>query len=132
MPSGYHESHRPRVVERAPCQEMVITEDIDVMSNLPMLKHTEFDGGRLLGGGVLLASEPYYEKGNDLSFKRMNFRGKDWASVFISVPSHLGIIRYTEQRSENIPITVNICPPPAVMMVAGARFCSICGSLWVR
>jgi UbiD family decarboxylase len=112
----------PRVVDTAPCQEVVITKDIDVMSTLPILKHTEFDGGRLFGGGVLLASEPHYERGNDLSFKRMNFRGKDWASVFISVPSHLGTIRYTDRRSENIPITVNICPPPAVMMVAGAAF----------
>ncbi len=112
----------PVVVEKAPCHEIVLTSNLDVMATLPILKHTEFDGGRLMGGGIILASPPYYRTGSDLSLKRMNFRGKDWASLFIGAPTHLGLLRFTERRGENIPLTINICPPPAVMMVAGAFF----------
>lgn len=42
---------RPRVVDDAPCQEVVITENIDVPATMPILKHTELDAGRILGGG---------------------------------------------------------------------------------
>lgn len=112
----------PAIVEKAPCQEVVITKDINVLATLPILKHTEFDGGRILGGGIILACPPYYYKGNDLSLKRTNFRGRDWASLFIGTPTHLGLLRFTERRGQNIPITINICPPPAAIMVAAAYF----------
>ena len=32
-----------RVVSKAPCQEVVIAEDIDVTATLPIIKHTEHD-----------------------------------------------------------------------------------------
>ena len=43
------------VVDKAPCQEVVITgEDIDVPSMLPVLKHTTKDGARVMGSGNVL------------------------------------------------------------------------------
>jgi UbiD family decarboxylase len=44
----------PVGVDNASCQEVVITKNIDVMALLPLLKHTEFDGGRIIGGGNCL------------------------------------------------------------------------------
>ncbi|MDP2719121.1 MAG: UbiD family decarboxylase, partial [Dehalococcoidia bacterium] len=38
-------------VSSAPCQEVVITENIDVERMLPIIKHSEADGARILGGG---------------------------------------------------------------------------------
>ena len=35
------------VVEDAPCQEVVITDEIDVPSYLPIIKHTARDAGRI-------------------------------------------------------------------------------------
>ena len=37
----------PKVVKAAPCQEVVIKEDIDVMGTLPILKHSDRDGARI-------------------------------------------------------------------------------------
>lgn len=108
----------PRVVEKAPCQEVVITANIDVPGTLPILKYTELDGDRVQGGGVVLAMGESYRGGSDLSFKRMIFRGKDWSSIAVERTSHLGGIRYTEHRGEKIPLTINIGAPPACMMLA--------------
>ena len=49
----------PKVVETAPCQEVVITENIDVMATIPITKYTEDDAGRILGSGIILATGPY-------------------------------------------------------------------------
>lgn len=112
----------PKVVGEAPCQEMVITEDIDVLSTMPVLKYSELDAGRILSGGILLISGPYAAGGSELSFKRMHFRGKDWASIAANPLSHAGIIRYVGSRSERIPLTVNIGVPPAVALTAAGSF----------
>ena len=53
----------PRVIERAPCQEAVITENIDILETLPVLKHTEADVGRIIGSGNYLISVKYFEDG---------------------------------------------------------------------
>jgi 4-hydroxy-3-polyprenylbenzoate decarboxylase len=111
----------PKGVGEAPCQEVIIQTGIDVMGTLPIIKHTERDGGRILGGGIIFASG-IRNGGTELCFKRMNFRGKDWGSLFIGMPTHLGLLRYTERRGQEIPLTINIGTPPAVSMVAGAAF----------
>ena len=109
----------PEVVAEAPCQEVVIKDDIDVMATLPIIKHSELDAGRILGGGIVLSSEASIADGNDISFKRMHFRGKDWASIFILGGTHLSYITHREGRTEPVPVTVNIGTPPSVIMVAG-------------
>jgi 4-hydroxy-3-polyprenylbenzoate decarboxylase len=48
----------PRTVSEAPCQEVVLTGDINVMATLPILKHTERDGARILGGGARKLCSP--------------------------------------------------------------------------
>jgi UbiD family decarboxylase len=109
----------PRIVRDAPCQEVVITENIDAMSVLPILKHSPKDGARILGGGNYLSR---FKGGIDLSFKRTHFRGKDWATVWIGPGSHIERAITTELRGERINLTVNISTPPAVNVVAAACF----------
>lgn len=109
----------PKVVQTAPCQEVVITDNIDVPATLPLIKHSEVDAGRILGGGVTLVTEPYCVKGSDVAFKRMHFRGKDWSSINILRGTHLSYVTHRDGRSEAVPITINIGIPPAVIMLAG-------------
>jgi UbiD family decarboxylase len=111
----------PQVVESAPCQEAVITNNIDLMGMLPVLKHSTRDGARVLSSGVYLVSGEYFRDGMCVSFKRTHFRGKDWASVWVSPGSHLEKIATTELRGKNVPLTANICSPPAVNMIAGSH-----------
>ena len=81
---------KPEVVKEAPCQEVVVTDGIDVMATLPIIKHTERDGARILGCGNPLVSGKYFRGGFDISFKRMHFRGKDWGTLLAAPGTHLG------------------------------------------
>ncbi|MBI4333409.1 MAG: UbiD family decarboxylase [Chloroflexi bacterium] len=108
----------PRVVEHAPCQEAVITENIDVPATMPLIKHTEYDGGRMLGGGNTFIGPDYFFGGTHLSFNRMSFRGKNWSGVHAFYGTHLGET-LMEHRGQKVPATINIGTPPAVMVIAG-------------
>jgi len=109
----------PQIVKGAPCQEVVITDNIDVMAILPIIKHSERDGGHVLGSGINFVSGKYCDGGTEVCFKRMLFRSKDWGSTFWGVLSHLGKIGFVQHKGERIPVTININTPPAVALVAG-------------
>ena len=111
----------PKVVKDGPCQEVVITDNIDVMATLPIIKHTERDGGRFLGGGNILLTGKYFGAGAHISFNRASFRGKDWATICALSTTHLGD-RARVKRDEMIPVTLNISTPPAVKIVAATHF----------
>ena len=107
----------PREVTSAPSQELVTTSDIDVEALLPICKYTETDPGRILGGGVAYLSGP--DIGSCVSYKRTHFRGKDWASMAFIPSSHMEHWSIDRKRKgQKLPLTINICPPPAVMAVA--------------
>lgn len=107
----------PRLVSDAPSQEVVITKDIDVLSTLPVCKYTETDPGRILGGGVTLLSGP--DIGTCASYKRVHFRGKDWGSLAFIPSSHMEHwVIDRKRKGQPLPMTINVCPPPAVMAVA--------------
>ena len=110
----------PKIVNDAPCQEVVTTKNIDVSAMLPIIKHGEKDAGRILGGGIQLLMGPYFDSGTNVSFNRIHFRGKDWASISTAQITHIGMAAFKTHRDERIPITININPPLAVQMVAGA------------
>ena len=110
----------PKVVTKAPCQEVVITDNIDVTATLPIIKHSADDAGPMLGGGVVLAKDPAHGT-YEISFKRMHFRGKDWGSINIIPATHLGKITSGEfAKGNRVPLTINIGVAPAVMMMAAA------------
>jgi len=110
----------PKIVSQAPCQEVVITDNIDVTATLPIIKHSADDAGPMLGGGVVLAKDPVHGT-YEISFKRMHFRGKDWGSINIIPATHLGKITAGEfAKGNRVPMTINIGVAPAVMMMAAA------------
>ncbi len=109
----------PEVVKEAPCQEIVITENIDVPGTLPIITHTESDVGRIIGCGIQLVRDVFRKGDTNISFNRIRFRGKDWASLSTAQFTHIGMMAFKTHRRERIPITVNINPSPAVMMAAG-------------
>ncbi|MDP2643725.1 MAG: UbiD family decarboxylase [Desulfobacterales bacterium] len=111
----------PRIVAEGPCQEVVITEDIDVFSTIPIIKHTEEDAGRILGGLHVLITGKYFDGGSEISFKRTHFQGKNWATLMTGDHTHIGKIAQ-KFRGSKIPITINIGTPPAVTVVAGGGF----------
>ncbi|MDP2661797.1 MAG: UbiD family decarboxylase [Dehalococcoidia bacterium] len=112
----------PREVKDAPCQEVVIDKNIDIWDVVPMIAHTPVDPGRTLGGGNTLITGKYFWGGSHVSFNRMNFRGKDFASFQISPGSHTDMVATEWYKKGPIPMTINMGVPPAVTLMAGAGF----------
>lgn len=112
----------PRVVESAPCQEVVVDKNIDVWPIVPMIKHTPSDPGRTLGGGNTLATGKWFWGGTHISYNRMFFRGPDFSSFQISPGSHTDMIASRFYHKELIPLTINMGVPPACTLMAGAGF----------
>ena len=111
----------PEVIEEASCQEVIITDSIDLISTLPIIKHSEGDGAPVLGGGVPLVTALAGSKGSDLSFKRVCFRGANLGTIYIGPGSHLDHILNVEHKGKKIPLTINITVPPAVALIAAAN-----------
>lgn len=112
----------PIEVKEAPCQENVITEDIDILKYLPVPKTTEVDAGRILTGGIVMARIPGTESFN-LSYHRMNVIGKDFTSIAIQAGRHLLEL---VKKGAKIPVTVNIgCNPATLLAASGATQQSI-------
>lgn len=110
-----------REVSEGPCQEVFIpAEGVDPFELFPMIQHTEMDGGRFFGSGVHMITGKYCEGKSQLSFYRMSFRGKTYASINM-VPGGHGERIARKFRNEKIPCTINISPPPMVeLMGAGS------------
>jgi len=108
----------PVVVDSAPCQEVVITENIDVPGTLPLLQYTAGDAGRIIGGGIALISGE--DIGHCATYKRMHFRGPDWATLAFNPGSHFEhFVLERRKARQNLPLTINIGTSPAVGIVAG-------------
>lgn len=112
----------PKVVNDAPCQEVVIDKDIEVYSVIPVIKQTPKDPLRTLGGGNTLISGKYFWGGTHVSYNRMSFRGKDYPSFQVSPGSHTDMVVKEWYCKEPIPMTINMGVPPAVTMLAGGGF----------
>jgi len=116
----------PKIVDKAPCQEVVIDKNIDVWPVIPMIQHTPSDPGRTLGGGKTVASPKQFWGGWHISYNRMSFREdlgwKDKSTFQISPGSHTDQIATKFYKKELIPFTINMGIPPAATIMAGAGF----------
>src|SRR5207245_9025142 len=79
----------PIVVKDAPCQEVVITRDVDVWDVGPMISHSKTEPGRTLGAGNTVVRGQHFWGGSHIGYNRMNFRGPDYSSFQISPGSHM-------------------------------------------
>ncbi|MBI4290643.1 MAG: UbiD family decarboxylase [Betaproteobacteria bacterium] len=105
------------VVSNAPAQEIVHDKNINVLDNIPITTHTATDPGPILSGGVILLHGP--GGGTDISYKRIHFQGPDWASMFHVPGTHSQqIVAHYAARKLPVPLTINLSPPPAVLVVA--------------
>jgi UbiD family decarboxylase len=124
--SGLIEPIHPKIVDRAPCQEVVIDKDIDVWPVIPMIQHTEKDPGPTLGAGRTVASPKQFWGGWHIAYNRMCFREdlhwKSQSTFQISPGSHMDQIVTKFYRKGPIPLSINIGIPPAATVSAGSGF----------
>ena len=107
----------------APCQEHVITGEVDVNKWITAIRHTALEPELTIGSGIRCVVGDYFDGGSDLGYNRMNFRWGNVGTFQISPGSHMWQV-YTEHYDDDKPIPLTVCfgVPPACTLLAGAGF----------
>ncbi|MCC6222958.1 MAG: UbiD family decarboxylase [Thermoleophilia bacterium] len=109
--------------DEAPCQEEVITDDLDVNKYVVTIRHTALEPERTIGSGNSVVVGDYFRGGSHIGYNRMNFR---WGNVgtFQSAPgSHMWqVITEHYDDPDGIPLTMCFGLPPACTLIAGGGF----------
>ncbi len=100
-----------RVVESAPCQEVVV--DCPDLDSLPLLRHCELDGGNYISSGVVIARHPVY--GQNADFHRcMQFSPNEMALRIVRSRHFDTFLRDLRE----LDVAVCIGGPPNVLAAA--------------
>src|SRR5438309_9607678 len=107
----------------APCQETVITDDLNVNKWVLAIRHTALESEKTIGSGNSVVVGEYFHGGSHIGYNRMNAR---WGNVctFQSAPgAHMWQI-ITEHYKDEKPIPLTMCfgLPPAATLIAGGGF----------
>ena len=108
---------KPVETSDAPCQEEVLTKNINILETVPIIKQTAEDAGYVITGGIVLARDP--ETGDfNSSYHRMRVLGPDTTCVTIQAGRHLlEIVRkFRKQGQHKVPVTINIGAGPATLL----------------
>ncbi len=107
----------------APCQEEVITDDLDVNKYITAIRHTELESELTIGSGISCIVGDYFKGGSHIGYNRMNFRWDNVGTFQASPGSHMWQV-ITEHYKDDKPIPLTMCfgVPPACTLVAGGGF----------
>ncbi len=107
----------------APCQEEVITDDLDVNKYITAIRHTALEPELTIGSGISCVVGPYFGGGSHIGYNRMNFRWGNVGTLQISPGSHMWQVM-TEHYHDDAAIPLTLCfgVPPACTLVAGSGF----------
>jgi hypothetical protein len=85
----------------APCQEEVLTEDLDVNKWITAIRHTELESELTIGSGISCVIGPYFEGGSHIGYNRMNFRWGNVGTFQASPGSHMWQIQTKHYKDDN-------------------------------
>jgi gallate decarboxylase subunit C len=107
----------------APCQEEVITDDLDVNKYITAIRHTALESELTVGSGISCVVGDYFKGGSHIGYNRMNFRWGNVGTFQASPGSHMWQI-ITEHYKDEKPIPLTMCfgVPPACTLLAGGGF----------
>jgi 2,5-furandicarboxylate decarboxylase 1 len=98
----------PVLVERAPAQECVHTNGIDLGRLLPALHHTAADAGRFVTAGIVIVRDPDTGTYN-ASYHRLQLTGGGRTGVKLDFGRHLRLaFERAKRKGEALPIAVCI------------------------
>ena len=106
----------------APCQEHVITQNIDVNRWITAIRHTALEPELTIGSGIRCVAGAYFDGGSDLGYNRMNFRWGNVGTFQISPGSHMWQVMTQHYGDKPIPLTVCFGLPVASTLLAGGGF----------
>ena len=107
----------------APCQEEVITDDLDVNKYITAIRHTALETELTVGSGISCVVGDYFDGGSHIGYNRMNFRWGNVGTFQASPGSHMWQVITAHYKDDKpIPLTMCFGVPPACTLVAGGGF----------
>lgn len=108
----------PVLVDRAPCQEVVIRPPLDLRTLIPAPTNTLRDAGPYFNMGLLRAEDP--ETGeSDVTIHRLCLQGPDRLSVYFVPGRHIDQFRIKAERmGRALPVSINMGLDPAIYLAA--------------
>ncbi len=108
--------------DQAPCQEVVITDDLDVNKYVMAIRHTHLESEVTIGSGNSVVVGKHFWGGSHIGYNRMNFRWGNIGTFQISPGSHMWQVLTKYYGDEPIPLTVCFGLPVASTLLAGGGF----------
>jgi UbiD family decarboxylase len=112
---GYENSRQPLPFHgtTAPCQEVVLRDNIDLRTLLPAPTNTLHDAGPYLNMGLIRAEDP--ETGEaDVTIHRLCIQGPDLLTVYFVPSRHIDQFRIkAEKMNRPLPVSINMGLDPA-------------------
>lgn len=108
---------KPRIVENAPCQEVIHTEDIDLMKMFPIPRISEKDGGPYISAAIFITKHPDTGIGN-VSLNRLHITGKATMGTNMSPTNTYEIMRRCWDMGKPLEIAAVIGNHPAVLIAS--------------
>jgi 2,5-furandicarboxylate decarboxylase 1 len=98
----------PVLVERAPAQQHVHTQNIDLGRMLPALQHTAADSGRYVTAGIVIVRDP--DTGvNNASYHRLQLCGGNRVAIKLDFGRHLRLaFERAQRKGEHLPVVICI------------------------
>jgi len=107
----------------APCQEEVITDDLDVNKYIFPIRHTHLESEITIGSGNSVVEGDKFWGGSHIGYNRMNFR---WGNVGTFQPAPGGhmwqIMTEHYKDPKPVPFTMAFGVPVAATLLAGGGF----------
>lgn len=108
-----------REIQKAPCQEIIIGENIDINSILPIPTHNEHDSGAYITAGLVIARNPQSGEQN-VSINRLQINGPDTLRILI-LPRDLNkFFEMAEDRDQYLPVAISIGSDPMSLLASQA------------
>ncbi len=85
----------------APCQEEVITDDLDVNKYMVPIRHTALETELTIGSGISCVVGPYFDGGSHIGYNRMNFRWGNVGTFQASPGSHMWQIQTKHYKDDS-------------------------------
>lgn len=110
-----YRSPRPPVrVSDAPCQEVVISEGINLAEMWPIPQISEFDAGRFITAGLLIAKDPVRGRIN-LAIARLQVKGANRLGCFLAPTDTFHYLQRHRENGTVLQVAIAIGNHPVVM-----------------
>nr|NIO08593.1 UbiD family decarboxylase [Deltaproteobacteria bacterium] len=110
----------PAMVSSGPVQERVYTGDDVDLQRLPIPMAHEFDGGRIIDSGIVIARDP--ELGYNVSIHRLHFKGPRKTGILCGSVQHLRhYMNRAWQRGKPLEIAIAIGADPILYIASQSR-----------